>query len=273
MAKLSASETAMWCTWAAVQTLGGWGYSREYPVEKWMRDAKLEEIEEGTSDIQRLIISRRLLGDSRLAAARPPGALRSPLGRDRRRVERSAQVGQRARARRAPGAIAATVYLVNRNGGEILGRQAYRSLADLPEAAGARRLAVPAAGFEEAVDAALAAGARAIVGITAGLGETGDDGRARERRSSSACGRRAPSCSGRTASASSTPAPSSTSAGASFRPAAIGLISQSGNLALELALLAADTGSASRASPRSETRPTSKRPSSSQPSPTTSRPG
>ena len=49
------------CTWAAVQTLGGWGYSREYPVEKWMRDAKLEEIEEGTSDIQRLIISRRLL--------------------------------------------------------------------------------------------------------------------------------------------------------------------------------------------------------------------
>jgi alkylation response protein AidB-like acyl-CoA dehydrogenase len=61
MAKLYASETAMWCTWAAVQTLGGWGYSREYPVEKWMRDAKLEEIEEGTSDIQRLIVSRRLL--------------------------------------------------------------------------------------------------------------------------------------------------------------------------------------------------------------------
>jgi alkylation response protein AidB-like acyl-CoA dehydrogenase len=62
MAKLHASETAMWCAWAAVQTLGGWGYSREYPVEKWMRDAKLEEIEEGTSDIQRLVISRALLG-------------------------------------------------------------------------------------------------------------------------------------------------------------------------------------------------------------------
>jgi alkylation response protein AidB-like acyl-CoA dehydrogenase len=61
MAKLHASETAMWCAWAAVQTLGGWGYSREYPVEKWMRDAKLEEIEEGTSDIQRLVISRSLL--------------------------------------------------------------------------------------------------------------------------------------------------------------------------------------------------------------------
>jgi alkylation response protein AidB-like acyl-CoA dehydrogenase len=63
MAKVFASETAMWCTWAALQTLGGWGYSREYPVEKWMRDAKLEEIEEGTSDIQRLIISRGLLRD------------------------------------------------------------------------------------------------------------------------------------------------------------------------------------------------------------------
>ncbi len=58
--KLTASETAMFCTWAAVQTLGGWGYSREYPVEQWMRDAKLEEIEEGTSDIMRLVISRHL---------------------------------------------------------------------------------------------------------------------------------------------------------------------------------------------------------------------
>src|SRR5215207_7358401 len=61
MAKLHASETAMACTWGALQTLGGWGYSREYPVEKWMRDAKLEEIEEGTSDIQRLVISRGVL--------------------------------------------------------------------------------------------------------------------------------------------------------------------------------------------------------------------
>jgi acyl-CoA dehydrogenase len=59
-AKLEASETAMFCTWGAVQTLGGWGYSREFLAEKWMRDAKLEEIEEGTSDIQRLVISRAL---------------------------------------------------------------------------------------------------------------------------------------------------------------------------------------------------------------------
>jgi acyl-CoA dehydrogenase len=58
MAKLVGSENAMASTWAAVQTLGGWGYSQEFLAEKWMRDAKLEEIEEGTSDIQRLVISR-----------------------------------------------------------------------------------------------------------------------------------------------------------------------------------------------------------------------
>jgi len=68
-AKLVASETAMHCTWGAVQTLGGWGYSREFLAEKWMRDAKLEEIEEGTSDIQRLIISRQLTADVRGAAS------------------------------------------------------------------------------------------------------------------------------------------------------------------------------------------------------------
>ena len=64
MAKLVASENASWVAAAAVQTHGGWGYSREFPVERWMRDAKLEEIEEGTSDIQRLIISRRLAASS-----------------------------------------------------------------------------------------------------------------------------------------------------------------------------------------------------------------
>jgi alkylation response protein AidB-like acyl-CoA dehydrogenase len=60
MAKVFAAETAMFCTWGAVQTLGGWGYSREYPVERWMRDAKLDEIGEGTSEIMRLVISRAL---------------------------------------------------------------------------------------------------------------------------------------------------------------------------------------------------------------------
>jgi alkylation response protein AidB-like acyl-CoA dehydrogenase len=63
MAKLAASEAAWFAAWAAVQTLGGWGYSREYPVEKWLRDAKLEEIWEGTSDIQRLIVAREMFGD------------------------------------------------------------------------------------------------------------------------------------------------------------------------------------------------------------------
>ena len=60
MAKLHASETAMFCTWGAVQTLGGWGYSREYPVEKWMRDAKVFQIVEGTSEIQRHVIAQYL---------------------------------------------------------------------------------------------------------------------------------------------------------------------------------------------------------------------
>ncbi|MCI3270795.1 acyl-CoA dehydrogenase family protein [Streptomyces cylindrosporus] len=60
MAKLTASETAAYRTWAAVRTLGGWGYSREFPVEQWMRAAKPEEIEEGTLDIMRLVTSRSL---------------------------------------------------------------------------------------------------------------------------------------------------------------------------------------------------------------------
>jgi alkylation response protein AidB-like acyl-CoA dehydrogenase len=61
MAKLFASETAMFCTHAAVQIFGGNGFSREYPVEKLFRDAKITEIYEGTSEIQRLVISRHLL--------------------------------------------------------------------------------------------------------------------------------------------------------------------------------------------------------------------
>lgn len=56
MAKLSASETAMWVTTKAVQVHGGYGYTREFPVERMMRDAKITEIYEGTSEIQRLVI-------------------------------------------------------------------------------------------------------------------------------------------------------------------------------------------------------------------------
>ncbi len=62
MAKLQASETAVRVTNRAVQVLGGYGYTREYPAERYLRDAKLMTIGEGTSEIQRLIIARPLLG-------------------------------------------------------------------------------------------------------------------------------------------------------------------------------------------------------------------
>jgi alkylation response protein AidB-like acyl-CoA dehydrogenase len=61
MAKLNASEAAMWVTTKAVQIFGGNGYSKEYPVERYFRDAKITEIYEGTSEIQRLVIARNLL--------------------------------------------------------------------------------------------------------------------------------------------------------------------------------------------------------------------
>ena len=62
MAKLYASETAMFVTHQAVQIHGGMGYSKELPVERYFRDAKITEIYEGTSEIQRLVISRSELG-------------------------------------------------------------------------------------------------------------------------------------------------------------------------------------------------------------------
>ena len=61
MAKLFASETAMWVTTQAVQLFGGYGYTREYPVERMMRDAKITEIYEGTSEVQRLVIGAGLI--------------------------------------------------------------------------------------------------------------------------------------------------------------------------------------------------------------------
>jgi alkylation response protein AidB-like acyl-CoA dehydrogenase len=62
MAKLFASETAMFCAHHAVQIHGGMGYSKELPVERYFRDAKITEIYEGTSEIQRMVISRAELG-------------------------------------------------------------------------------------------------------------------------------------------------------------------------------------------------------------------
>src|SRR5215217_272305 len=60
MAKLFASDTAMYVTVEAVQVLGGYGYVTEYPVERYMRDAKITQIYEGTNEIQRLVIARSL---------------------------------------------------------------------------------------------------------------------------------------------------------------------------------------------------------------------
>ena len=64
MAKLFCSELAMRATTKAVQSFGGYGYTTEYPVERMMRDAKVCEIGEGTSEIQRIVIARHILGET-----------------------------------------------------------------------------------------------------------------------------------------------------------------------------------------------------------------
>ena len=71
MAKLFATETAMWVTTQAVQVFGGYGYVTDYPVERFFRDAKVTEIYEGTSEIQRIVIARETLA----AAAAADGSL------------------------------------------------------------------------------------------------------------------------------------------------------------------------------------------------------
>jgi alkylation response protein AidB-like acyl-CoA dehydrogenase len=67
-AKLFASEMARRQTAEAIQVLGGYGYTKEFPVERYYRDAKITEIYEGTSEIQRLVIARQILGGSRKGA-------------------------------------------------------------------------------------------------------------------------------------------------------------------------------------------------------------
>jgi len=71
MAKLFAGDMAMRVTVDAVQILGGYGYIKDYPVERFMRDAKIYQIWEGTAEIQRLVISRYVLGERTATAARP----------------------------------------------------------------------------------------------------------------------------------------------------------------------------------------------------------
>jgi acetate---CoA ligase (ADP-forming) len=141
----------------------------------------------------------------------------------------------RGEARRA-------VYLVNRSGAEVLGRPSHRSLKELPEQPELVVLAVPASAFEELTDAALEVGARAIIVIAAGLGESGEVGRERERavvervRAADAM-LLGPNCTGVYDAENELELSSS-----DFVPGPIGLISQSGNLAIEVGLLATEAG-------------------------------
>ena len=147
-------------------------------------------------------------------------------------LARGALGGERQRA----------VFLVNRSGQEILGRPSFRSLSELPKPVEMVVIAIGVDGFEQAVADALEAGARAIVAITSGLGEMGDEGRAVEARVVAqvrAAGATlvGPNCLGVADTGSNLLV-----AYSEFAAGPVGLISQSGNLALELALLAGETG-------------------------------
>ncbi len=134
------------------------------------------------------------------------------------------------------------VFLVNRAGGEVLGRPTHPSLEALPEPPELVVLAVPAAAFEETVEASLEAGARAIVAIAAGLGESSEDGRLREqavveRVRAAGAVLLGPNCMGLYDGAAELDLATS-----EFEPGPLGVVSQSGNLAIELSLLAKDAG-------------------------------
>jgi len=140
------------------------------------------------------------------------------------------------------GAHRRTVYLVNRAGGEILGTRAVPSLANLPDPPELVVLSVPASGFEGAVDEALAAGAKAIVAISSGLGEHSKEGKeveaaVTERVRAAGAVLLGPNCLG------VFDADAELDLGWSALPAGeVALVSQSGNLALELARLAVAAG-------------------------------
>jgi alkylation response protein AidB-like acyl-CoA dehydrogenase len=80
MSKRLASETAMSVTREAVQIFGGYGYITDYPVERLFRDAKVTEIYEGTSEIQRVVIARQLYAGTRHQATPPGGVEANPVG-------------------------------------------------------------------------------------------------------------------------------------------------------------------------------------------------
>ena len=153
-----------------------------------------------------------------------------------------AKWGQWISAGALRGADRRDVWLVNRNGGEILGQQAFRSLAELPGPPELVVIAVPVAAFEAGVDDALAAGARGIVAITAGLGEVDDGGKELESRvvekvRAAGAVMLGPNCLGVYDAAAALDLGMN-----EFTPGTLGIISQSGNLALELSLLGAQYG-------------------------------
>ena len=140
------------------------------------------------------------------------------------------------------GAHRRSVFLINRSGGTVLGQDAYRSLKELPEPPELVVLAIPASAFEETVEGSLAAGARAIVAITAGLGESSTEGSRRERavvervRAAGAV-LVGPNCMGLYDGQAELDLASS-----DFVPGKLGFVSQSGNLAIEVSLLGKEIG-------------------------------
>jgi acetate---CoA ligase (ADP-forming) len=134
------------------------------------------------------------------------------------------------------------VYLVNRSGEPVLGRPTFRTLGDLPAQPELVVVSVPATAFEETVDAALAAGARAVIAIAAGLGEMGEEGRRREeavveRVRAAGAVLVGPNCMGVFDAAAELDLATN-----DFPTGSIGVISQSGNIALEISLLAEECG-------------------------------
>ena len=134
------------------------------------------------------------------------------------------------------------IQLVNRRGGDVLGHPTVTSVGDLEAPVDLAVIAVPEAGFEDAVDGVLAKGARAIVAITAGLGEVGAHGRAREealiaRVHAAGAVLVGPNCLGLVDNTTATYLSSN-----QFVPGNIAVLSQSGNLAIELDRLFAARG-------------------------------
>ncbi len=140
------------------------------------------------------------------------------------------------------GAHRRSVFLINRTGGTVLGHAAYRSLEKLPEPPELVVLAIPASAFEETVEASLAVGAKAIVAITAGLGESSADGSRRElavieRVRAAGAVLVGPNCMGLYDGQTELDLASS-----DFVPGDLGFVSQSGNLAIEVSLLGKEVG-------------------------------